>query len=76
MASTAATTPPKVVLISSNGMGSPNRVRINGNEFDVAGASPIIQGGQIGVSLTLIGVELSAEIVPQAQPAMPGTPAA
>lgn len=52
-----------VVLIQGKD-GQIRRVRVDGNEFAVMSAGPTMMNGEIGVVMTLTGVEVSGEAAP------------
>ena len=58
----------KVVLVQQPNTGVISKVRIDGTEFDVTHAGPVVVNGSMGVSLTITDVEVSAEVVEE-QPA-------
>lgn len=42
--------------------GQVKRVRVDGTEFSVLHAGPTVMQGQMGVTLTLVGVNVDAEM--------------
>ena len=51
----------KVTFVQSKDNGGVKKVRIDDVEVDVVSAMPTIINGQIAVTMTLVGVDLSAE---------------
>jgi hypothetical protein len=62
---------PKVVLVQQSNTGVINKVRIDGTEFDVTHAGPVIVNGTMGVTLTITDVEVSAEVLNDQPPSAP-----
>ncbi len=56
-----ATKKTKATLIQAEN-GAVKRVRLNDQEYDVVSAMPTVINGQVGVTLTLVGVDVDAEV--------------